>query len=76
MFVILFLIVITVSILYLFRSKDNTESENKFKNYFNKSKEFIFIICMIILSYSIKNCEVTETVSNNIPDVYADNVKF
>ena len=31
---------------------------------------------MIILSYSIKNCEVTETVSNNIPDVYADNVKF
>ena len=75
MFQILFLIVLTVGILYILRLNENKESENKYKNYFNKSKEIIFIICMVIITYSINSCEQVELV-NKVPDVFTDNAKF
>ena len=75
MFQILFLIVLTVGILYILRLSENKESENKYKNYFNKSKEIIFIICMVIITYSINSCEQVELV-NKVPDVFTDNAKF
>jgi hypothetical protein len=76
MFQILILIVLTIGILSVLRLSNNKEGGNKYKNYFNKSKEIIFIICMIIISYSINNCENMTEVNTNIPEVFTDNVKF
>lgn len=75
MFQILILIVLTVGILSVLRLSDNKEGDNKYKNYFNKSKEIIFIISMVIIAYSINACEQVELV-NKVPDVFTDNAKF
>lgn len=74
---ILILILLTAIVLYIFQLTEHKENEeNKFKKYFNQSKIYIFILCMLILSYNLSS--TNDVTSNNIkiPDVYTENFKF
>lgn len=75
---IIILIVLTAIVLYIFQLSDYKKNEeNKFKKYFNQSKTYIFILCMLILSYNISSSSnVTSDTTSKIPDVYTENFKF
>jgi len=74
---IITLVFITIGILYLFKLSNNNETDdNKFKNLFNKTKEFLFITCMLIISYQLNNSSCSISSENKIPDVYTENFKF
>ena len=76
---IIILILLTALVLYIFQLTENKDDEeNKFKKYFNQSKIYIFIVCMIILTYNLKNIgnSSVSTSIKNIPEVYTENFKF
>ena len=69
------LIVLTIGILYILRLNESEESDNKIKNLFNKSKEVLLIICMLIITYNMNSCDQVK-INTKVPDVFTGDAKF
>ena len=73
MYSIILIILTSIIILYLFEnSKSNNITNTFIENIFNNSKVIIFVICVLILTYNLKN----KSTSKLMPEIYTNNVDF